>query len=103
ALAWSPFVGPSPDPGTRLSHHAERLAPPIEATGRKRPDVDRGRSTGNEVGNDFACHRGRRHAHMTVTEGVDDVRRGARWPDHRQRIRQARTMAHPHRNPLLRV
>src|SRR6516164_6903061 len=36
-------------------------------------------------------------------KGVDDVRRGARRTEHRQRVRQARPMAHPDRDAFLRI
>ena len=40
---------------------------------------------------------------MAVTEGVDDVRRAPRAADRRQRVGQARAVAHPGRDALFRI
>src|SRR3984893_8644016 len=74
-----------------------------EAAGSEWGNVDRRGSAGDEVRDHLAGHRRRGHPDMAVAEGVDHVRGGARWADHRQRVGKARPMAHPYRDPLLRM
>src|SRR5260370_26185646 len=74
-----------------------------EAAGSERGNVDRRGAAGDEVRDHLAGHRRRGHPDMAVAEGVDDIRSGARRADHRQRVGKARAMAHPYRDPLLRM
>src|SRR6516225_8972688 len=74
-----------------------------EPAGGKGSDVDRRRTAGNEIGDNFAGHRCGGHADMAVAKGVDDVRRSTRPTKNRQRVGQARAMAHPDRDPLFGV
>jgi len=55
---------------------------------------------------DQLCHSlsglgGARHADMSVAERIYDVRSAAGGADHRQRIRHARSMAHPRRDVVV--
>src|SRR5439155_9250555 len=78
----------------RTSRKANCRSASAEPTRGKWSDVDRGGTAGDEVGDDFAGHRRRGHSDMAVAKGVDHVPGRVRRTQHRQRIRQARTMAH---------
>src|SRR5712671_6961521 len=62
----------------------------------ERRDIDARRLIADNFGNNLSGHRRTRHADMAMSECVDHVARAARAADHRQRIRRARTMPHPH-------